>query len=367
VKPRLARLPLLAAGMAALLWALAAGLVRIGWAVPAPHPDHLGAHGPLMIGGFLGTVIALERAVAYGRMWGYLAPALSAAGVAALALRPAAAGGPALFALASAGLLAVSLAIARRHPSLHLAAMTAGAACWLAGNALWLAGWPVFRVVAFWMAFPVLTIAGERLELTRMLPPTRYGRAAFVAVAALLLAGAVDAARDPSAPPRLFGGALALLAAWLLRNDVARRTIRGRGLARFTAACLLSGYVWLAAAGLLAAAHRGEFAGPIYDAVLHAVLVGFVFAMILGHAPIIFPAVIGGRAVFHPRAYAPLLLLQASVALRVAGDLSLAWAEGAWGRARPWGGALGTAAVLLFVLLTAASLRFTGDRPPPAA
>jgi hypothetical protein len=347
--------------MFALAWGLAAGLARIGWPVPAPHPDHLGAHGPLMIGGFLGTVISLERGVAYGRAWGYAAPALSAAAVLALAVAPGAPAGPLLLAAAGAALVAVSAAIASRHPSLHVAAMAAGAACWLAGNALWASGWPVWRVVAWWIAFPVLTIAGERLELTRMLPPSRFGRAAFVVVALLLVAGAGAAGAPPSGPPRVFAAALLLLAAWLLRFDVARRTIRGRGLARFTAACLLSGYVWLGVGGALALAHRGEFAGPVYDAALHAVLVGFVFAMILGHAPIIFPAVIGGRAVFHPRSYLPLVMLQASVALRVAGDLSLAWGDGGWGRARPWGGALGTAAIVLFLLSTAASLRFRGD------
>jgi len=35
-----------------------------------------------------------------------------------------------------------------------------------------------------------------------------------------------------------------------------------------------------------------------YDAFLHAVLLGFVFAMIFGHAPIIFPAVLGIRIPF---------------------------------------------------------------------
>ena len=41
-------------------------------------------HGALMISGFLGTVISLERAVAIGRWWAYSAPALS--GIAAVTL-----------------------------------------------------------------------------------------------------------------------------------------------------------------------------------------------------------------------------------------------------------------------------------------
>ena len=360
--------------MAALVWGIAAGLVRMGWAVPVPHPEHLVLHGPLMISGFLGTVIALERAVAHARAWSYLAPALSAAGVATLLFAPASPVGPALLTLGSAALVAVYAAIALRHPSLHLHAMAIGAVFWLAGNALWLSGWPGFRVVFWWIGFPVLTIAGERLELTRLLPPTRFGRAAFVVIAAALAAGATLASASPSEAPRVAGAGLLALSAWLLRYDIARRTIRLGGLARFTAACLLSGYVWLGAAGALALVHSGEFSGPIYDAVLHAVLVGFVFAMIFGHAPIIFPAVLGGRAVFRPTFYAHLVLLQASVALRVAGDLSLAWGDGGWGRGRAWGGALGAAAILVFLQATVRSLRFNeqgGAAPhplePPAA
>ena len=51
------------------------------------------------------------------------------------------------------------------------------------------------------------------------------------------------------------------------------------------------------------------------------VLVGFVFSMILGHAPIIVPALLGLRVGYHPIAYGPLALLQLSVAMRIAGDL----------------------------------------------
>ena len=46
----------------------------------------------------------------------------------------------------------------------------------------------------------------------------------------------------------------------------------------------------------------------------------FVFAMVFGHAPIIFPAVLRVTVPYHPVFYAPLVLLQASLALRVAGD-----------------------------------------------
>ena len=39
------------------------------------------------------------------------------------------------------------------------------------------------------------------------------------------------------------------LVAWLATHDVARRTVRSRGLVRFMAASMLAGYFWLAVAG----------------------------------------------------------------------------------------------------------------------
>lgn len=57
------RFPLMALGMIALLAAMLGGLFRLGWDWP-PIPSTLSvAHGPLMVSGFLGTLIGLERAV----------------------------------------------------------------------------------------------------------------------------------------------------------------------------------------------------------------------------------------------------------------------------------------------------------------
>ena len=61
-----ARFPLIALGMLALLTALWSGLVRLGWAWPLLWPTLFMAHGPLMVCGFLGTLIGVERAVALG-------------------------------------------------------------------------------------------------------------------------------------------------------------------------------------------------------------------------------------------------------------------------------------------------------------
>ena len=57
----------LAAGAGALLVGLWVGLARLGLALPGGMPARAEFHSALMISGFLGTVISLERAVAIGQ------------------------------------------------------------------------------------------------------------------------------------------------------------------------------------------------------------------------------------------------------------------------------------------------------------
>lgn len=59
------RLPFLMLGAVSLLTGLAAGLARLGWNLPSLAWADI--HGPLMVCGFFGTVIGLERAVALNR------------------------------------------------------------------------------------------------------------------------------------------------------------------------------------------------------------------------------------------------------------------------------------------------------------
>ena len=61
-------LPFLVPALLALLVALWAGLLRLGWVLPSTRGLAL-AHGPLMVSGFLGALIALERAVALKIRW----------------------------------------------------------------------------------------------------------------------------------------------------------------------------------------------------------------------------------------------------------------------------------------------------------
>ncbi|MEK6715988.1 MAG: hypothetical protein AABZ16_00665, partial [candidate division NC10 bacterium] len=337
------RFPLMALGMVALLAALWGGLLRLGWDWPIMRPTLPVAHGPLMVSGFLGTLIGLERAVALGRRWTYAGPTLTGLGALALVVGLPGAVGPLLMAMGSLTLAVVFAVIVRRQPDLPEIIMGVGALAWLVGNSLWLSGWPIFRVVGWWAGFLVLTIAGERLELSRFLPISRADRAAFVAAVGLFAAGLVLALVAFDIGARLSGLGLLVLTFWLLRYDIARRAVQKAGLTRFVAVSLLSGYLWLGVAGLLGLRFGGLAAGQHYDAWLHAIFLGFVFAMIFGHAPIIFPAVLGVPVPFRPAFYSHLALLHLSLVLRVVGDVA------AWWPGRLWGGLLNVLAVLLFL------------------
>lgn len=66
-------IPLISLAILALLFALWAGLLRLGWSLPA-FSGLSSMHGPLMVSGFLGALITLERAVAIRQKWMFAVP-----------------------------------------------------------------------------------------------------------------------------------------------------------------------------------------------------------------------------------------------------------------------------------------------------
>ncbi|MBX3013131.1 MAG: hypothetical protein KF832_16555 [Caldilineaceae bacterium] len=345
------RLPYLIFAVLALLLALWAGLVRMGWPWPVIHPTLPMAHGPLMIGGFLGTLISLERAIAVQRRWAYSAPLATSLGAALIALGITDGAGQLLITLGSILLLLTMIQILRIHVTLHTGVMIAGVGCWLVGNLFWGMGQAVPGVLAWWIGFPLLTVAGERLELGRFLQLPPRTTTAFLGCVALFLLGAIVATIEYTIGMRLVGVAMLLLALWLLRYDIASRRLKAGGQARFIAISLLSGYGWLAFGGVLLAGYGGLAAGPLYDALIHAIFLGFVFTMIFAHAPIIFPAVLQRTFHYTPLLYSHLVLLHITLLVRVAGDLLL------WWPGRQWGGLLNAVVLLLFLGNTVASIR----------
>jgi hypothetical protein len=185
------RVPLMALGIVALLTGVWAGLLRLGWQVPLLAATFPSAHGPLMVSGFLGTLIGIERAAALGHRWAYAAPLGTALGAVALVTAMPGDLGLLAMALGSLGFVLTSGLIICRQPTLFTVIMGLGAMAWLVGNTLWLVGWPMYRVAPWWASFLVLTIAGERLELSRLLPPPQRSQLAFLLGGGVLLCGLV--------------------------------------------------------------------------------------------------------------------------------------------------------------------------------
>jgi hypothetical protein len=337
----------------ALVVASWAGLVRIGWHFGRPPASAL--HGPLLVLGFLGIVIGMERAVGLRRRWAWAVPALAAAAVAAMLLGSATVIPAALSVAGGAVLVGVFATAYRLQPGTHLVVMGMGAGCWLVAAAAWLMGASIPSLVPAMVGFLVLTIAGERLELARMIGAGSRARASLLVVAAVLAIGAVTSTVDLALGSRITGVGLVGVGLWLATHDVARRTVRMRGLTRYMAAALLVAYVWLGIAGALWIGGQltpGTFG---YDAAVHALLLGFVMSMVFGHAPVIIPSLTGLDFPYHPRLGIPLVLLHGSLALRVAADMT-EWVSG-----RRWAGLLNVAALALFasvVLGTIVHARF---------
>jgi hypothetical protein len=328
------RLPLLMAGAVSLVAGIIAGEGRLGW--PVGSTELALVHGPLMICGFFGTVIGLERAVALGKPWGYGAPLFTALG-GILLIAGYFQTGASLLLAGSLVFAAMSLAVILRQREIFTCVLGLGGLTWAAGNLLWLTGGDAAGSVPLWASFLVLTIAGERLELSRFLPPWRWRTPTLFPPLLVLLAGLLLGSW------KVFGAGLALLTLWSLINDVVRRTIRQPGLTRYVAVCLLSGYAWALAAGLMMTTLPPGPSGVLYDAALHALFVGFVFAMVFGHAPVILPAVLRVAVPYKPVFYLPLALLHASLTLRVAGDLMDLHPV------RQWGGLANAAAIAVFI------------------
>jgi len=210
---------------------------------------------------------------------------------------------------------------------------------------LWLGGVPVPRLLPWLVGFVVLTIAGERLELARVAMGPAAGRDLLL-LSAALVSSVVAALLWPPVGAPLLGLALLSLVGWLAGHDVARHTVRTAGLRRLMAACLLAGYGWLAVAGATWLLGGPAWDGGRYDAVVHAVFLGFTMSMITAHAPVILPAVLHRPLPYHPAMWAPVGLLHASLVLRL-------WVGDALGVHAAWqaGGVLNVAAVLLFVVV----------------
>ena len=337
---------LVPAGLA-LLAGLDAALILLGVGAPVVTKRLPEVHGMLMVFGFVGTLVSLERAVALRRRSGFLAPALLGLG-GLLLLAPAPLYVGKLVQLAGAlAFVAVYIPLWRRQRDDAVLIQAFGAVLAACALVLWLGGVDVAVLVPWLAGFVILTIGGERLELARLTMGARAGRD-LLTLSSILVVAIAASLLWPLVGYPLLGAALLLLVLWLAIHDVARLTIRSTGLPRFAAGCMLAGYFWLAVAATTWLIGGAALDGPRYDTILHAVFLGFTISMIMAHASVILPAVLRQPLPYHPYMLVPAILLHLSLVVRV-------WLGDAFALQTAWqiGGVLNIIALLLFVLVAA--------------
>ena len=332
-----------------LVAGLDAGLELLGVGAPLRTDRLAQVHGVLMTLGFVGTLICLERAVALRHRAGFLAPVLLGVGGVLLVTPLPLTVGRAVLLAGTVAMGAVYVPLWRRQRDEAVLVEILGVVLAIGAAVLWLGGTAMPLVVPWLAGFLVLTIAGERLELARIAMGSNAG-SILVLLAAGVMAGVVATLLWPEAGSSLFGLALLVLTGWLVRHDVAWRTIRTTGLTRFMAASMLAGYGWLALAGAIWLLGPATDGGR-YDAVVHATFLGFTISMIMAHAPVIMPSILRRPLPWHVAMWVPLALLHASLLIRLyLGDarrLDRAWQVG---------GVLNEVALLGFLALVVWSL-----------
>ena len=332
---------LVALGGVALLTGLDAGLLRLGVWAPVASQRVADVHGQVMVLGFLATLISLERAQSLGRSWAYLAPGLYGAGALALVSPAPTLLGQLLTVEAGALFVVVYVALWRRAPHPLVAVQVMSAVLALGGSVVAVVV-DVPHALPWLVGFVVVVIAAERAELAALaMGPTADRR--LLALTSALTLSVLAALVWPAAGERLVGLSLLATAVWLAVHDVVRHQLRLSGQRRYVAAALLAGYANLAIAGAVLTV-AGLLASPgVYDVIVHGVFLGFGVSMVMAHAPVILPAVLGRPLPYRPALWVPLVLLHAGLLVRFTGALS--------GLAPVWqvGGVLTVLAMLAFL------------------
>ena len=322
------------------------GLSRMGMSLDVPYPNMVAFHGVLMVSGFLGTVITLERSAALEWGPGYFFALLSAVGAFIVGTGWGIEAGMIMIILAGMGLAGMYVFILSRQPTWHTFIMAMGALLWFLGDIFWLQAYPFAYTANLWAGFLILTVVGERIELSRMVQTGDAQRSQAGILAIVYLIGLLIHVIWVDTGVIIAAFSLILLAIWLLKNDLARFTVRQTGLPKYMAICLLSGFIWLIVGSVVSVLYLQIPSHLYYDAYLHSFFLGFIFSMIFAHAPVIFPSLSGWQVGFYERFYIHYLLLQASIIIRLTGDFM------GDSMIRELGGVLNGLAIIIFLVST---------------
>ncbi len=274
-------------------------------------------HGLLFVTGFFAGLISLERVVAINKFWGYFPPLFFILGSFLILFNK---GNLPLILFISGNIifLLIYIEILRKHFHFSLFILLLGAISLFISNLL-IFKFYLNKLSLLYISFFVLTISGERLELSKI-QRIDIMHNLFIILNFLLFLSAI---LSPFYPVffRISGILLILSSLWLFNYDIAVKTLKMKGLRRYMAVGIILSYFWLLVAGILFLIYGFKGSGFIYDIELHSIFLGFVFSMVFAHAPIIFPTITGKELKYSSLFYLHLILLHLSLLIRLFGDI----------------------------------------------
>lgn len=301
-------IPLIILSLLAGIWS---GWIRIGFDFPVS--TFSGNHGAMMVGGFIGTLICLERALGFNKKIALIIPAISSLSIIFFLIQLQSIAFMVLL-IGSIGLVIMYYTLLRKFNEIHVIVMMIGSLCWFIGNAILVKTNFYPSAVMWWIAFVFFTITGERLELSRYLQVSVLQKYILVCLMMIYVIGILIPFHDSGG--YVIGFSLISSGIWLFTYDMAKKSLKREGQHYFSGIVLLFGYGWLIICGLFMA--YGAYGGLLYDAAIHSFFLGFVFSMIFAHAPIILPGVLRlSINPFNKSLYIWFIFLQLSLLLRI--------------------------------------------------
>jgi len=269
----------------ALVAGILGGWMRMGWAIHVP--EAAGYHGLLMTGGFMGGLITMERTITMKNRWWLTFPL--SCGLAVLAtLAGEAQVGTIFLLIGGSGLILFYLNILNHQKEPYWYVLLGGAVFWLIGNLKFLLTGSIPLAVNWWVGFILLTILGERMELTKFLPIPKAERWILWVLLGLAALGLILPVHGGGKSLYLVAGMG--LVVWFVRNDMARKSVKKSGYQRYLGIGILTAHAWLLTHLLALYFLSDSYLG--YDIYIHAFFLGFGFSMIWAHAPMLLPAIL---------------------------------------------------------------------------
>src|SRR5262245_43813811 len=318
-------------GALCFLSAVSIGIWRVavtrGFMLP-PIPEWLPAHGEIMLGGFLAALIIFERMIALridSLIWVPYVYASSALMIHS--------GNPAariIHLAALAGWIMHRWIAYRKFHRWEKSLVESVAFITLTSALMYPGGLAARPEVALQgLAFPIAVIAIERFGMSF---PMKKITSRLVLIGLIAWCGLWNLVTWRGIPNlTMMGGVTLVLVASIAFHDMALRASQKQtdGLHKFLRNALTLSYTWLFIAAVALTVSSKISSAISKDVLFHLIGLGFIFTMILGHAPLILSAAIG-KLPPKKAPVIPFLIFQAATLLRIIGDFSLMKSLALW-------------------------------------